>query len=108
MFYDNYVKLCNSIGKSPSAVAVEVGIYKSTVSNWKNRGTSPTDATAQRIADYFGVSVAELCGGQKENPTVSGGVKDAKIEKALSLLSGMTEAEKQLAIERLESILSGR
>lgn len=72
MFYDNFVKLCNSVDKSPSAVALEIGIYKSTVSNWKNRGTFPTDATLQKIADYFGVSVAELTEEQKESPTPKG------------------------------------
>jgi hypothetical protein len=35
MFYDNFVRLCNTVDKSPSAVAEELGIYKSTVSHWK-------------------------------------------------------------------------
>ena len=59
MFYDNYLKLCNSIGKSPTAVAEEIGIYRSTVSRWKN-GKSQTDANIQKVADYFGVTVQEL------------------------------------------------
>lgn len=89
MFYDNYVKLCASIGKSPSAVAVDVGIYKSTVSNWKNRGTMPTDATAQRIADYFGIAVEDLYKEQKENPTASGEVDFSDME----LLSAFNAAD---------------
>lgn len=80
MFYDNFVKLCNSVDKSPSAVALEIGIYKSTVSNWKNRGTFPTDATLQKIADYFGVSVAELTAEQKENPAENGEVDYSDME----------------------------
>lgn len=65
MFYEKFIKLCSQIGKAPSAVAIEIGINKSTVSNWKNRGTSPTDTTAQKIADYFGVSVQDLTGEEK-------------------------------------------
>lgn len=65
MFYDNFVKLCNSVNKSPSAVVLEIGLQKSTVTRWKN-GSIPTDATAQRIADYFGISTVELMSEQKE------------------------------------------
>lgn len=59
MFYDNYVRLCNATGKSPSAVAVEIGIAKPTVSRWKT-GSVPNYATLMKVADYFGVTVAEL------------------------------------------------
>ena len=72
MFYDNYIRLCNSINKSPSAVAIEIGIAKPTVNRWKN-GSYPTDATLGKIAAYFGVSKDELLGKeQKETPTVTG------------------------------------
>lgn len=59
MFYDNYVRLCNATGRSPSAVAVEIGIAKPTVSRWKT-GSVPNYATLMKVADYFGVTVAEL------------------------------------------------
>lgn len=92
MFYDNFVKLCNSVNKSPSAVALEIGIYKSTVSNWKNRGTYPTDATMQKIADYFDVSVEEL---KKEKPsTESGeGLSKDRIKELLNQMSAADLAE---------------
>lgn len=61
-FYDNYVKLCNEKGKSPSKVAGEIGLSKTAVNRWKNGG-SPTDATVKRIADYFQVDPMELTGG---------------------------------------------
>jgi len=71
VFYDNFVKLCNSIDKSPSAVALEIGVQKSTVTRWKN-GSMPTDATAQKIADYFGVSMDQLLGNeQNKTPTLT-------------------------------------
>lgn len=66
MFYDKFVKLCVSIDKKPSAVAKEIGINKSTVTNWKNRGTTPTDAIVQKVADYFSIPVSDLS-EEKEN-----------------------------------------
>lgn len=71
MFYDNYIRLCNEIKKSPSAVALEIGISKPTVHRWKNGG-SPTDATLRKIAEYFGVSASELREGNKKTPTQKG------------------------------------
>ena len=60
MFYDKYRQLCDSVGKSPSAVAVEIGISKGTVSTWKNLGRTPQTAQLRKIADYFGVSLDYL------------------------------------------------
>lgn len=59
------------MNKSPSAVVLEIGLQKSTVTRWKN-GSIPTDATALKIADYFGVTVDNLLGNeQKETPALT-------------------------------------
>lgn len=71
MFYDNYLRLCNSVGKSPSAVALEIGIEKSTVTRWK-QGKSQTDANIRKVADYFGVPVSELTEEKEKAPTQEG------------------------------------
>ena len=60
-FYNNFVRLCNSVGKSPSRVVLDVGGTKSAITRWKNGG-HPTDATAMKIAEYFGVSIQDLTG----------------------------------------------
>lgn len=68
MFYLNFVRLCNGIAKSPSAVAEEMGFQRSVVTRW-SKGSVPRKATIEKIADYFGVSSAELTGEeQKEKP----------------------------------------
>lgn len=106
-FYDNFLRLCNAAGKSPSRVLVEIGGTKSAVTRWKNGGM-PTDATAKKIADYFDISVDQLLGAepeqqkkpadQKANGLLSTnyalltpenkGVIDALIEKLLKSQSG--------------------
>ncbi len=45
-----------------------------TFSTWKTRGTVPSGATLQKIAEYFGVSVDYLLGKseQKEKPSEEG------------------------------------
>lgn len=64
-FFDKYLKLCNGVGKTPSKCALEMGISKVAVTNWKNRGNLPTDANLRKIADYFGVTVDYLLGKEK-------------------------------------------
>lgn len=66
-FYENYVKLCNLAGKSPSAVAVELKLGKPSVTRWKH-GAVPRDTTILKIAGYFGVSVEELTQDTKKRP----------------------------------------
>lgn len=70
-FYSNFLTMCNNIGKTPSKVVTEVGLKKSAVTRWK-AGGNPTDATVQKIADYFGVPVSELTGEKEKAPTPEG------------------------------------
>ena len=94
--------MCNKIGKSPSAVSIEIGLSKSTVHRWKNGG-SPTDATAAKIASYFNVSVASIMGLEEEK-------KEQSTESELSIrkkefmkrIEGMSDAQ----LDRLEQILN--
>lgn len=72
-FYENYLKLCEKAGKTPSAAALEMGLSKPTVNRWK-KGGGATDATALKVASYFGVTVEELTGEeQKEKPSTPEG-----------------------------------
>ena len=57
MFYERYQKLCHQIGKSPFAVARDLGISSRTQGNWKS-GSEPRYGTLKRIADYFNVDVS--------------------------------------------------
>lgn len=88
-FYDKYVEMCNKIGKAPSTVAMEIGLSKPSVHRWKNGGM-PTDATAAKIASYFGVSVTYLLGKDEKNPTTKNDsgmskVKSDLIEKIMQM-----------------------
>ena len=90
--------MCNQIGKSPSAVAIEIGLSKSTVNRWKNGG-SPTDATASKLASYFGVSVTYLLGKEEQkNPTTK---NDSGMSKAKS---DLIEKVMQMSDEELQKL----
>lgn len=68
-FYENFIRLCNDCGKSPSLVATEIGFEKSTVSRWK-KGGNPTDASVDKVARYFGVKVEEIAPERQGEQTI--------------------------------------
>lgn len=56
MFWENYVRLCGKVNKSPNRVAAEIGFKSPSVTQWK-KGSVPRSGNLYKIADYFGVSV---------------------------------------------------
>lgn len=94
-FYEKYLCLCNSINKSPSAVALELKIGKPSVTRWKN-GATPRDATVLKIADYFGVTVSELMAGvgeQENAPAAEGEGLSAERKALLDIISSLTDEQ---------------
>ena len=61
MFYEQFIRLCNEKGVSPSAAAIAIGLDKSAASRWA-RGSVPRGTTLDKLADYFGVTVGVLMG----------------------------------------------
>lgn len=67
MFYDIFAQLCQDRGLTPTKASQEIGFSKGSVSYWKKKRQQGEDAkpdsyTAEKIADYFGVSVDYLLG----------------------------------------------
>lgn len=106
-FYENYVKLCNLAGKSPSAVAVELKLGKPSVTRWKH-GAVPRDTTILKIAGYFGVSVEELTQDiKKETPAHQ--MVDERLDpntaRLIELYSQLSEKYRELYLQQLETLV---
>lgn len=86
MFYFRYVDLCNRINKSPSAVAEELGFKRSSVTRWANNSV-PRQATLQKIADYFGVTVEYLRGEETKNAPMPNDIGEENILRMYRSLS---------------------
>ena len=65
-FYYTFIKLCNEKGKSPSRVAEDIGLSRTSPNGWK-KGKFPSDANLQKIADYFGVTTNYLLGKEERD-----------------------------------------
>lgn len=73
--YESIISLCNERGIKGGKMCVDLGLSKSLLSDLKaGRKKRITSETAQKIADYFSVSVDRvLHGEQKEKPSTGSG-----------------------------------
>lgn len=100
MFWDNYVRLCKEHDISPSAAGAAIGVTYAAVSKWK-KGTIPNGMTLQKIADYFGVSVAYLMG---EDESAARESLEANTETILRLTESAEENIMQMLMLKLPDI----
>lgn len=104
MFYDNFVKACNSRNKAPSAVAIDIGISKATVTGWKN-GSTPNDATLRKLADYFGISPEDLTGStEPAQRTSPAGVSNSDTQNEGQLMAAFFEGGQDLSEEEMTAL----
>lgn len=115
-FYENFESLCKERGISPTRAARDNGLKQQSVSSWKTRGSTPKAETVQKLADYFGVSMAELLGDSPIIFTVSIAELQDDLEKrarwrkgpharAISALEQMNEQGQSKVADYAEDIL---
>lgn len=102
MFYNRLAALIKRRGKTQKYVLEQLGISKSTFDGWRQRGSTPNAETVQKIADYFGVSVAYLLGKEEkeEAATESAG--------AIPNFEKLTDANKEKVREYVELLLTAQ
>lgn len=104
IFYENYLRFCNEVKKSPSAVALENGLSKTAVNGWKYERSNPTDATLQKLADYFGVTVETLTNENKP-ATHEGRELTEMQQKAVDMIMNMKDDQLKAFIAAAEAFL---
>lgn len=99
MFYDRFKALCENKKISPTRAAIDMGFSNSITTKWKKTGATPDGVTLAKIAEYFGITVDELFG--KEKQPADGELSDD--EKAmLDLFRRASEDSRRLALLALE------
>ena len=90
--YNVISSLCDSRGITGSKMCAETGISKGLLTDLKmGRRTGVSAVTAQKIADYFGVTVGYLLGKEEKTPTVTDEQKESSPSEP-----SLTEGEKEL------------
>lgn len=106
MFYSNYVKLCSKLNKSPSAVGEELGFTRASVTGWGN-GATPRKSSLIKIADYFGVTVAELMSGvgEQEKAPAAKGEGETKLAQFVDGFMRLTPQQKDTVLALIKGFL---
>ena len=108
MFIERIEVLLSEKGVQKKTFLAELGLSKNSFVNWRDRGTIPSGATLQKIADYFHVPVESLT-EEKPTPTglpASGGVEVTPLEaELLAAYRRLSPAQRQalLALLGIES-----
>lgn len=90
MFYERFLALCNARDVKPSAVASAIGLSKTNASFWK-KGSMPSSANLQKLADYFEVPVGYLLKTPVERPATRKTIEDAELEAGRIRLKNLVD-----------------
>lgn len=87
--YENITVLCNQKGIKPGKMCADIGISRGLITDLKmGRKSDITSATAQKIADYFGISVGYLLGQEIERASAESGKRNITEEDIQFALFG--------------------
>ena len=114
MFYDRFEKLCSDRGLSPSRVAIEAGINKSTVTYWKNTPEfQPSGTVIKKLSEYFGITRSELLGEeQKEKAPAETGERALTFDDFTYAMQNeakdLTDMDKQILLSMAKQLNDAR
>lgn len=84
VFAANLKHQLNVHGKVPTSLIDDLGIKKPTVYSWLNGQTYPRIDKIELLADYFGITKADLVEDKTETNKKSTGKEPVDLDKALS------------------------
>ncbi len=101
MWYEQFDRLCDENGTTPTAFVTNVlGLSSSKVTAWK-QGTIPKIEILQQIADYFRVTVGFLFDGKEKSPKSE--LSDLERE-LLEKFNRLEDVDKGRILDRIETI----
>lgn len=103
--YNNIKSLCDERGVKPGRMCVELGMSKSILTGLKN-GTKKniqTD-TAQKIADYFGVTVDRVLGAEKEAAAPKDDGLSPMESQLMEYVRALTDDQKKMLLAQLQAL----
>lgn len=105
--YENIVVLCNSRGIKGGKMCTDIGISKGLLTDLKmGRRTGVSAVTAQKIANYFNVSVGYLLGEEdkKEQPTDLDGLSDMR-KALIDFAMSVPDDKAEMLLQVMKTIL---
>jgi len=105
MFWKNFYDLCLEKGKSPNAVAKEIGVSSGSITKWKNDHVIPRESTLKIITEYFDTTIDDLLSNEpiSRNKEKKPAAISSELDRDMQLISAMVNLLKP---EQLDPVLS--
>ena len=103
VFYDNFIRLCETKGHSPTRVLTALGISRGSLGRWKDGG-EPRNEYKKAIADYLEITVPELMSGEIEKPAPQ--TEDELNTEVIKLYERLNVKNQAVVLEIAKSLLS--
>jgi transcriptional regulator with XRE-family HTH domain len=108
ILYKNIISLCEEKGIKGGKMCTDIGMSKGILTDLKmGRQTGISAANAQKIANYFGVSVGFLLGEEeKEKPTIQedDGLSESQ-QKLMQFVKSVPEDKADMILKVIQSIV---
>lgn len=109
ILYKNIISLCEERGIKGGKMCTDIGMSKGILTDLKmGRQTGISAANAQKIANYFGVSVGYLLGDEeKEKPTVQDDGLTENQRKLMEFAKSVPDDKADMILRVMKSIVEG-
>lgn len=105
-FYQVLIELSNKKGVAPSRAALDIGLSKTAVNGYKEKGSMPTDANIAKFAEYFGITADEIYEKMGIKKAPAGNSDEGK--EFEEIFSKLNEKNKSIALAQLKALLDNQ
>lgn len=103
--YENIKELCDEKGVKPGKMCTEASVSKGLITDLKmgRKKTVHVD-TAQKIADYFGVTVDRVLGAEKETAAPKDVGLSPMESQLMEYVRALTDDQKKMLLAQLQAL----
>lgn len=103
--YDNIKALCDEKGVKPGRMCTEASVSKGLITDLKmGRKKTVHVETAQKIADYFGVTVDRVLGAEKETAAPKDDGLSPMESQLMEYVRALTDDQKKMLLAQLQAL----
>ena len=102
IFVENVKELCRKKGVKPTIACDESGAGKNLLTHIETRGSIPSVAKVQMLAEYLGVTTSDLLGEKKEPTVQDDGLSEGE-RVLMTLFRQLTPDQQEMVLRMVQA-----
>ncbi|WP_297289165.1 helix-turn-helix domain-containing protein [uncultured Flavonifractor sp.] len=102
IFVENVKELCRKKGVKPTIACDESGAGKNLLNHIETRGSIPSVAKVQMLAEYLGVTTSDLLGEKKEPTVQDDGLSEGE-RVLMTLFRQLTPDQQEMVLRMVQA-----